>query len=619
MVGQRVIHENTSNGSQLEAEPTRFSMTSALVIAASALVLASGWALLRTFRGTARGDAPRGGNQVLMDRSPVGALLLDPALRVVWANHTFCDLFGLTRSELLGREFTDVVQNEMKDLVEEPDAFESGLLEAYTSTEKASPFDFYVRARDGEDRRWIEHTCQVIEKKPHVGGRVAYFVDVSLRKDAVTQYSQDEELDRVLVNLARWSGGPDEASVLREIAALAAGACKPDRWELWFLGENRTKWTLGHLNYSTPREGNSTPDLLVPQTGPYLRTLDHVRVMVTSDVKNDPDADILLGQRSVEPAAASRLDVPIRDRGKVVGVLVIAHHTRRTWTVGERRFAASIGDRMSLIVEAGGARRSSITVEREEPVALPPAASSEVDGFIHLDEKLRFTFLSPTVLQWLDDRGVDGNALVGRPLAEVMKGVNDRTIVAEVRKAARGGGPARLRRQLERDGPWLDVFISPSATGVSVTVQDTARGRKREAERSLRDSETRFRSVVESLREGLIITDLNDRIEYVNPRITDLTGHRAEDLDGKQAQELLFDIANWKGQEKRMVARRERKRTRYKAPLIDKNGKVLRVEVISTPLRNADGTVTGVVDAITELGDKARLRSEQSGGAAKRS
>jgi len=271
---------------------------------------------------------------------------------------------------------------------------------------------------------------------------------------------------------------------------------------------------------------------------------------------------------------------------------------------------------MSLIVEAGRVREAlNATDDAHEPAALPAAASSSVDGFVHLDEKLRFTFLNPTVLQWLDDRGVDGSTLVGRALEDAMKGTNDRSIVAEVRKAVRGGGPQRLRRQLERDGPWLDLFISPSATGVSVTVQDRARGKEREAERSLRDSETRFRSVVESLREGLIITDLNDRIEYVNPRITDLTGHRPEDLDGKQAQGLLFDIKNWKGQEKRMTARREKKRTRYKAPLIDKDGNILRVEVISTPLRNSEGAVTGVVDAITAVESKPRLRTEQADAA----
>ncbi len=63
-----------------------------------------------------------------------------------------------------------------------------------------------------------------------------------------------------------------------------------------------------------------------------------------------------------------------------------------------------------------------------------------------------------------------------------------------------------------------------------------------------------------------------------------------------------------------MTARREKKRTRYKAPLIDKDGKVLPVEVISTPLRNADGAVTGVVDAITAVGDQKGLRSKRAGG-----
>ncbi len=446
----------------------------------------------------------------------------------------------------------------------------------------------------------------MIQQKPFSGGRVAFFVDVTPRKDVALAPQTEEihlqELDEILLTLARWSGSTeaDEVSVLREVTELAAGAWKRDRWELWFLSGDRTLWTLGHLHYTTPRRREeTTPEISVPQTGSYLRRLDKVRVLVSSDVKNDPHGNMLLGQEGIRPDAASRLDVPIRVRGKVVGALVIAHHTARSWTPGERVFAASIGDRMSVIVENCRAGKAASVVEVEVPTTLPRAAFSNIDGFIHLDEKLRFTFLNPAALQWLDERGVDGNALVGRRLDEAMKGHRDRSVVAEVRKAIRGGGPARLRRQLERDGPWLDLFVNPSATGVSVTLRDTARQKERETERSLRNSETRFRSVVESLREGLIITDLNDRILYVNSRITDLTGHRAEDLDGRQAQDLLFDTANWKDGDSRMTARRERKLTRYDAPLLDKDGKVLPVEVISTPFRDADGAVTGVVDAIT--------------------
>ena len=80
----------------------------------------------------------------------------------------------------------------------------------------------------------------------------------------------------------------------------------------------------------------------VPQTGPYLRRLDEVRVLVTPDVQSDPDGAVMLGQGWIGPDAASRLDVPIRVRGKVIGVLVIAHHTARAWTATESRFAASL-------------------------------------------------------------------------------------------------------------------------------------------------------------------------------------------------------------------------------------------------------------------------------------
>ena len=86
---------------------------------------------------------------------------------------------------------------------------------------------------------------------------------------------------------------------------------------------------------------------------------------------------------------------------------------------------------MSLIVEAGRARQALSATKPPESETLPPAASSEVDGFIHLDEKLRFTFLNPTVVQWLGARGVDGGALVGQSLEAAMKCTNDRSNVAD--------------------------------------------------------------------------------------------------------------------------------------------------------------------------------------------
>jgi len=529
-------------------------MTLGFVVAGVTVVLVVGWALLRASHRPTAAALDKGGERALLDHSPAGALLLDSALRITWTNDAFCELFDLTRGQLIGRGFSEVVQSELKALVVEPKAVESGLLEAYAATARTSPFNFQVLASSERGKRWIEHTCQVIEQEPLAGGRVSYFVDVTPREPGVlAQHDQEihlHEFDKILLDLSRrvTSTKGDEASLLRGVAEVAAAAWKPDRWELWFLGEDRTRWTLGHLHYATQRgKRDSTPAISTTQRGAYLRAIDGVRVLVTSDVEADRGGRNMLGHDQVEPAAASRLDIPIRVRGKVVGVLVIAHHTARRWTLDETHFAASIGDRMSLVAEAGRAvEASSKGSQIPAPVAPQMGPSSTADGFVHLDGSLRFTFLNPTALRWLDERGLDGSTLIGRALDDAMKGMRDRSIVAEARKAFRGGGPARLRRQLKPNGPWLDLYVNPSATGVSVTIQDRAREKGREAERSLRDSETRFQSVVESLRGGLIITDLNDRIVYVNSRIADLTGHRPEDLNGKQAQELLFDAANWK-------------------------------------------------------------------------
>ena len=124
-----------------------------MIIAAAAPVLMAGWALLRSSKRGTKGTAPSGEPNLLPDHSPVGALLLDPELRVTWANDAFCGLFGLLHKELIGRELSDVVEQELKHLVEEPDAVQAGLMEAYGSVAKGSSFEFYVRARDGRGER----------------------------------------------------------------------------------------------------------------------------------------------------------------------------------------------------------------------------------------------------------------------------------------------------------------------------------------------------------------------------------------------------------------------------------------------------------------------------------
>ena len=65
------------------------------------------------------------------------------------------------------------------------------------------------------------------------------------------------------------------------------------------------------------------------------------------------------------------------------------------------------------------------------------------------------------------------------------------------------------------------------------------------AEQELRRSEERFRMAVECLDEGLLITDLDDVVLYVNSRISEMTGYAQDEMIGRPAYELILPSDQW--------------------------------------------------------------------------
>ncbi len=97
---------------------------------------------------------------------------------------------------------------------------------------------------------------------------------------------------------------------------------------------------------------------------------------------------------------------------------------------------------------------------------------------IHIDQHLCPTSLSSGAVALLEE-GVEEKRLLGHPLSSSAGWLGDSTLLAEIRKALRGGGSAQIRRQLELGGPWADIFIAPTAEGVSLTLSPAQKGRLR--------------------------------------------------------------------------------------------------------------------------------------------
>jgi PAS domain S-box-containing protein len=127
---------------------------------------------------------------------------------------------------------------------------------------------------------------------------------------------------------------------------------------------------------------------------------------------------------------------------------------------------------------------------------------------------------------------------------------------------------------------------------------------RKRVETELRESEARLRAIVRSMKEGLIITDLEDRIQFVNERTLELTGRTEGELLGRQAGELLnipsaSDIS-------RSQLQRHVNSDRYEVRITHGERSGAWLEIAAGPLANADGEIVGTLGTVTDVSDRKR-------------
>ncbi len=124
------------------------------------------------------------------------------------------------------------------------------------------------------------------------------------------------------------------------------------------------------------------------------------------------------------------------------------------------------------------------------------------------------------------------------------------------------------------------------------TVQDVTEQARAEAE--LAESRERFRDLVESMNQGVVLTDEAEVVTYVNPAFARLMNRPATDLVGRMAPELL---PTEDGSESRRAGRRET----YETLLARTDGATLRVRVLPFPLYNATGAFRGSCGLVADV------------------
>jgi diguanylate cyclase (GGDEF)-like protein/PAS domain S-box-containing protein len=479
--------------------------------------------------------------------------------RFRYVNAAAEELTGYTRDELLSLSFWDVVHPEHREMVRE-----RGL--ARLRGEPVPPrYEFRIVRKDGSER-WVEFTAGTVHYQDEQAALGTAF--------DVTDY---KEAEAALQRQALVFDSLYDAVMITDMdGRLVAWNPAAERVYGWTRAE-----VLGH-----------GPELWL---GPVRAEELSREIFDALDGDGRWQGEIRFTRKDGAPGASETLVVPLRDeQGRRVGALGVSR---------------DVSDRARAEEEL---RRS------EERYRLMVAGSEQVFFYVH-DARGQFEYLSPSVERVL---GFRADELAGHTYHMLLsasepnvEAVEEGTAAALREPGAMSNYTAEVRHA---DGRTLVLELSETALvqdGRVRGVQGFARDitPRRAAERALRDSESRYRSLFEESRDAIYITSVDGRFVEVNQALVDLFGYTRDELLAGSSGDLYANPAQ------RQQFRDEINRAGYvrdfEVRLLRRGGEPIDTLLSASVRRAPDGTVLGYQGIIHDITERKRAEAQLAYGA----
>ncbi len=280
--------------------------------------------------------------------------------------------------------------------------------------------------------------------------------------------------------------------------------------------------------------------------------------------------------RDGSPIWASYSVVPSLEGDEVTGAVVTISSFTSTVQAAQAavaRFRALVQNSSEIVLVLG----------REETITYAGAAVQRVAGYRPDD----LTGTSVVELVHPDDRS-HFSATVASRLADP----DDST-------------PVEFRVRFA-DGTWhwidatlTDLCDDPAVGGVVINARDVTS--RHQALESLRASEERYRTIVETAHEGIWIADLDGLVLFANPTLASLLGYESPaEIIGRSAFEVMTPEENANAR-RNLAKRKAGKSGVYERRFARPDGTEVWVRVAGTPLHDSAGTVTGSLAVLTDM------------------
>ncbi|PAV13019.1 hypothetical protein ASJ81_18975 [Methanosarcina spelaei] len=151
------------------------------------------------------------------------------------------------------------------------------------------------------------------------------------------------------------------------------------------------------------------------------------------------------------------------------------------------------------------------------------------------------------------------------------------------------------------------IFDKDSPVRMRGTVQDITD--RKQMEKALRESEEKYRNIVETANEGIFLMDAEFNVTYANKRTAELMRYAQEEIIGRPVMNFICE-------ESKPTARKNLEKRRggiseiYELKLMCKDGSLFWAFISAKPLFNKDGDFTGSLCMFTDVTKRKEVETK---------
>jgi len=241
------------------------------------------------------------------------------------------------------------------------------------------------------------------------------------------------------------------------------------------------------------------------------------------------------------------------------------------------------------------------------------------DGVITTDIKGVVTFINPAAEAMT---GWNSNQAIGKPLNKIYRIFNEKSKkpvespVTQVLNDSYNGDILGHCLLKGKKGEKIDISENAApirddkgeVIGVVLAFQDISE--RMRFERALRESEARFRSVVENSHTGIMVVNRQFKCVYMNQELVELLGYSEQEILNQDFRMLLSDHEkNILTEHKIQTERGEKVPNRYDFEIVRKDGEKRQMQVVVSPIKNKEGESQTVIQML-DITERNRLEQQ---------